>query len=78
MISLSVHKRPKPRFPLAEILARKRMTQYQLARLTKLSPCYINRLSTGKQLPGWKVILLISAALGLNLGDLGLNTPPRV
>jgi transcriptional regulator with XRE-family HTH domain len=78
MIAVSVHKRPKPRFPLAEILARKRLSQYQLAKRTRLSTCYINRIATGKQLPGWKVILLISHALDLNIGDLGLNQPPRV
>lgn len=78
MIAISVHKRPKPRFPLAEILARKKMSQYELARITRLSTCYINRICTGKQLPGWHVIQLIAAALHLDIGDLGLGRPPRV
>lgn len=71
MIALSVHKRPRPHFPLNEILRARGRSQYSLAKQTRLSTTYLNRIARGKASPTWKVICLIADALGADLGDFG-------
>jgi transcriptional regulator with XRE-family HTH domain len=69
MLAVSVHKRPRPHFPLYRLLKARGRTQYSLARQTKISPCYLNRIARGKSYPGWTIICLIADALGADLGD---------
>jgi transcriptional regulator with XRE-family HTH domain len=77
MIPVSVHKRPRPHFPLERLLRARSRSQYSLAKQTKLSTTYLNRIARGKVSPGWKVILLITDALGVNLGELTDAIPHR-
>jgi transcriptional regulator with XRE-family HTH domain len=69
MIALSVHKRPRPNFPLNRLLLARGRTQYSLAKQTKLSTTYLNRIARGKVQPGWKIVCIIAEALGANLGE---------
>lgn len=69
MLSQSVHKRPRPHFPLNRLLKAKGRSQYSLARQTRISTTYINRIARGKVDPGWKVLCIIADALGADLGD---------
>lgn len=77
MITYSVHKRPKPHFPLNELLRERGRSQYSLARQTRISTTYLSRIARGKSSPSWKVICLIADALGANLGDFDLARPSR-
>lgn len=70
MISVSVHKRPRPHFPLDRLLKARNRSQYSLAQQTRLSTTYINRIARGKQQPGWKIVCIIAEALQLDLGDI--------
>jgi transcriptional regulator with XRE-family HTH domain len=58
-------------FPLLAILRRRNVCQSELARRTGIKPTYISRLIHGKTNPTWKTIMVIAAALELDLGDLG-------
>lgn len=77
MIPSSVHKRPRPHFPLYRLLKQRGRSQYSLAKETQLSLCYVNRIARGKILPGWKVVCLIAAALGADLGDFKDQPMPK-
>lgn len=77
MIALSVHRRPRPHFPLNELLLARGRSQYSLARQTRISTTYLNRIARGKSSPSWKVICLIADALGANLGDFDLARQGR-
>ncbi len=70
MLFLSVHKRPRPHFPLNELLRARGRSQYSLAKQTRISTTYLNRIARGKSSPSWKVVCLIADALGADLGDL--------
>lgn len=70
MVPFSLHKRPRPHFPLHRILRERRISQYALAKKTRISTTYLNRVARGKASPTWKVVMLIAQALDLNLGDL--------
>ena len=63
MIPKSVHKRPRPHFPLNRLLRARGRSQYSLACQLKLSPTYLNRVALGKVSPGWKIVCLIADAL---------------
>jgi transcriptional regulator with XRE-family HTH domain len=65
----SVHKRPRPHFPLNELLRARGRSQYSLAKQTRISTTYLNRIARGKCSPSWKVVCIIADALGANLGD---------
>ncbi len=69
MTSLSIHKRPRPHFPLNRLLRLKGRSQYSLAAQTRISQTYINRIARGKALPSWKMCVVLAEALGLSLGD---------
>ena len=56
-------------FPLAKLLLQRNVTQAELARRTGIKPTYINRLAKGKTNPGWQTVMVIAAALELDLGD---------
>lgn len=77
MISLSVHKRSRPHFPLNELLRARGRSQYSLAKQTRISTTYINRIARGKCCPTWRVIVIIAAALDADLGDFRITTPAR-
>ena len=69
MIPVTVHKRPRPHFPLNRLLKSRGRSQYSLACQTNLSPTYLNRVALGKVSPGWKVVCIIAAALKADLGE---------
>lgn len=69
MIFQSVHKRPRPHFPLNELLRARGRSQYSLARQTRISTTYLSRIARGKASPSWKVVCIIAAALNANLGE---------
>lgn len=69
MISLSLHKRPKPYFPLIELLRARGRSQYSLAKQTRISTTYLNRIARGKASPSFKTICIIADALNADLGD---------
>lgn len=56
-------------FPLVEILERLGVSQAELARRTGIKPTYISRLARGRANPTWTTIMVIAAALNLDLGD---------
>jgi transcriptional regulator with XRE-family HTH domain len=56
-------------FPLANILTRLGVSQSDLARRTGIKATYINRLVRGRSNPNWRTIMVIAAALQLNVGD---------
>lgn len=60
-------------FPLRSILRRRRVSQSELARRTGIKPTYISRLMHGKTNPTWKTVMVIAAALDLDLGDFHEN-----
>lgn len=57
-------------FPLDAILRRAQVNQCELARRTGIKPTYINRLVRQRSNPNWRTIMVIAAALNLDLGDL--------
>jgi transcriptional regulator with XRE-family HTH domain len=76
MIFQSVHKRPRPHFPLYELLQARGRSQYDLAKQTRISTTYLNRIARGKASPSWKVVLIIADALGADLGEFSNPKPP--
>jgi len=56
-------------FPLTKILQRLGVSQAELARRTGIKPTYISRLASGRTQPTWTTIMVIAAALNLDLGD---------
>lgn len=57
-------------FPLDNLLRKSRINQCQLAKITGINATYINRLCRKKVNPNWRTIMVIAAALNLDLGDL--------
>lgn len=63
-------KPPRIKFPLRAILRSKGLSQYRCAKMAGISPQRISDLCCGRKLPSWPLLLRISTAIGLDLGDL--------
>jgi len=55
---------------IAEIRAKKRMTQEQLAGKTGIGPKYLSSIERGKENPTLTTLINLSKALGVDLGEI--------
>jgi transcriptional regulator with XRE-family HTH domain len=62
--------RPKPRFPLAELLHLHGWSQRKLARASGMDEQRVSDLVRGRHQPTWPTILRICTTIGADLGDL--------